>query len=91
MMAKYKWVKTTKTKDIEVWGKGQKPKNKLHLRKDFIIIRERGEIFKQVFPGFKYEVHAATRINPDTVNGKFRQYKTKSAALRFVKSYMEKR
>ena len=37
-----------------------------------------------------YEVGASRKINPKTLNGHFKSYKTKSAALAFVKSYMRK-
>ena len=37
-----------------------------------------------------YEVGARRKINSKTINGHFKTYKTKNAALAFVKSYIKK-
>lgn len=46
------------------------------------------DLRKDTYKNGNYEVGARNTINPQTVNGHFKYFKTKSQAVRFAKSYM---
>lgn len=45
-------------------------------------------ISKDSYSG-EWQVHAPTRINPKTVDGHYKFFKTKSGAMKFAKLYMK--
>lgn len=89
-MVKPRWIKTISSKHKHVWQRGYHPKNKNWLPKMWVIVTEQTPSVKRMFPGDNWEVQAPTRINKETLNGAFRNFKTKTSAMAFAKAYMRK-
>ena len=68
------WKKVDVKPNRTLWTKGDERFG------DFIYIDKTNEGF---------EVSARNKINPKTIHGKFKIFKTESQALRFTKTYMK--
>lgn len=90
MVLKKPWIKTQSDKHSQTWQRGFHPKHKNWLPSMWVRILEEVPSVKRMFPGHNWQVHAPTRINKETINGGFKNFKTKSAALRFAKAYRGK-
>lgn len=78
-MVTWKHKKVDKNRDL--WTKGDERFG------DFIIVDKTPGAINKYTPD-KYSVSARRKINKQTISGHHRFYKTKSAALKFAKSYM---
>jgi len=67
---------------------GINKKNPNHLTKRWISIREHTPYIKKTFPGSNWRVHTPIRINKKTINGHFKNFKTKKDAMKFAMQYM---
>jgi len=57
---------------------------------DFIYLDKMMGMDLKMWPNVKYQVGARRKISKQTENGHFKDYKTKSAALSFIRKYLSK-
>lgn len=85
------WRRSKPRKDLIVYEMGRKrPGSKFNLAKNAILIEEKSDYVKKNFPGSNWEVRSNLKINPKTVSGRFKSFKTKSGAIQFAKKVMKK-
>lgn len=84
MVLKKRWRYKKVDKWRELWTKGDERFG------DFIILDKTTPQIREMFKGQNYEVSARRKINPKTINGRFKFFKTKQGALKFVRRYTKK-
>lgn len=82
------WKKSNPRNDLIVFEKGKQIEGSpFNLKENALLIEKtRNWENKKV----EWEVRSNLRINPKTVSGRFRFFKSKPQALKFAKSYMRK-
>ena len=79
---RWKYKRVDKFRDL--WTKGDERFG------DFIILDKSDSVSLRYFPNEKYQVRARRKINPKTIFGKSKFYKSKSSAMDFIKKYLKK-
>jgi len=82
----WKYKKVDKFRDL--WQKGEDKKFPAKTKDWIMLDKTPGAI--QKYTDDNYSVAAKRKINPQTINGHYRFYKTRAAALKFVKKYLSK-
>lgn len=81
------WKKSNPRSDLIVFEKGKQIEGSpFNLSENALLI----EKTKNLENKKEWEVRSNLRINPETVSGRYRFFKTKSQALKFSHSFMRK-
>lgn len=91
-MAKYKISSGWKYKKVdkwrELWEKGIDKRFPANTKDWIMLDKTVGAI--QKYTSDKWQVGAKRKINPITINGHYKFFKTRSSAIRFVRNYLNK-